>query len=87
VGLAGKHITATLAGAASASAGRLAMARRWLRADERPGQWGPSALRGYSLQPRQFPYSVRQLAESPLTERLFRESVRRIERLAWYPTW
>ena len=31
-------------------------------------------------------YFILQLAESPLTQRLFSQIIRRIERLAWHPT-
>jgi len=32
-------------------------------------------------------YFILQLAESPLTQRLFAQIIRRIGRLAWHPTW
>jgi len=33
------------------------------------------------------PTVILQLAESRLTQRLFAQIIRRIERLAWHPTW
>jgi hypothetical protein len=32
------------------------------------------------------PYFILQLADSPLTQRLFAQIIGRIERLAWHPT-
>ena len=63
------------------------------------GQCGPWAIQSWSLtslQQRLFKtggrlirharYFVLQLAESYLTPTLFRQILRRIERLAWHPT-
>jgi len=65
---------------------RLAAARQF--EDAMNGLLIPEVSRNYELLNRMLTdhFRVQQVAESRLTQRLFAQIIRRIERLAWHPT-